>query len=315
MSFNGTIAAVVGGGGLAPSLGRKGTVSDITLYNNKVGDTVLSFVEPSSYPEKIQPLTSSLNIGEQVIFNVSQLDRYFAETVVALDAYGTAAGGLVIGEGVDSDAVSEFIKDTSISSYPLLEGHVVGLREWVASNRTDRQGDVIVQVDHSFTVKGVGTVALGVVKQGTVRKYDELSIYPLGGVAYVKSMQVHDTDVSEAASGLRIGLALKDVGPEDVERGSVLALEDSVECVEEILVDFTLSKYYSRDICVGDVFMANSYLNYVPARVTEGCVKPGGSGRVRLALEKKMPLTQERIVFLEPGQKTPRVIGHGRPSI
>ena len=49
--------AVLGPAGFAKDLGKTGTVSDITLYNLKQGDTSVTFIEPTRYPEKIAPLS------------------------------------------------------------------------------------------------------------------------------------------------------------------------------------------------------------------------------------------------------------------
>jgi selenocysteine-specific translation elongation factor len=45
-------------------------------------------------------------------------------------------------------------------------------------------------IDHAFDIKGIGmVVVLGVVKEGTVRAYDELALAPGGKKILVKSIQ------------------------------------------------------------------------------------------------------------------------------
>jgi hypothetical protein len=51
--------------------------------------------------------------------------------------------------------------------------------------------------------------------------------------------------------------------------------------------------------------MVNASLNYVNAKVLEGSVSQGKAGRIRLALEKELPLLSDRVAFLDPGQKMP----------
>jgi len=181
----------------------------VTLYNHKLNDVVLSFVEPSAYPDKIQSLVSSLNMSDQVLFKVDAVDASFAETVVALDAMGMGRGLLILGKDITPDSIAKFISGTVVSSYPTADEQVVELRDKLAQLRLGNDGNCMIQVDHSFSVKGVGTVALGVVKKGVVKKHDNLTIYPDRKKASVKSIQVQDLDVSEAAAGVRLGLAMK----------------------------------------------------------------------------------------------------------
>ena len=222
MSFTGNVTAVLGKG-FAGQFGRKGTSSDVTLYNHKLGDCVLSFVEPSTYPDKVQSLVSSLNMADQVLLKVDAVDAVFGEEVIALDALGMDKGYLVLDSGVSQDAVSKLIAGTVVASYPVVEEQVMAIKERLAGLGMRRDGETVVQVDHTFPVKGVGTVALGVVKGGVVKRHDSLTVDPGGGKVLVKSIQVNDVDVGEAEAGVRVGLALKDVGPEDVPRGSLLS--------------------------------------------------------------------------------------------
>ena len=296
-------------GNLAASIGRKGTQSDITLYNHKQDDMIISLVEPSSYPDKIQSLLTSLNISDQVLLHVTKLDTYFAETLVAIDSLDMQTGYLVL-ENVSPDDLAPLMKDTVLSSYKALENQVVAIRTELAKLEPNNPGDTIVLIDHSFNVRGVGAVALGIVKQGTLKKYDELTINPGEKKAIVKSIQVHDIDVEQAISGTRVGLSLKNIKVEDIPRGSVLS-ENPLSCPTSIDLNASISKYSKKGLNPGDVIMLNSAMNYVPATVAEGCVPCGGSNRIKLTLEKPLPiLPKHRIAIVDPGRELPRILGH-----
>ena len=304
--YSGNVTCVIGG--LASSLGRKGTVSDVTLYNNKTGDSVLSFIEPSSFPEKIQSLASSLNMSDQVLLKINSLDPGFAECLVAIDASGIDKGYLVLSSGITLDKLKPFIAGTVLENYSVLEEQVLALREKLSLLNPESQGEPVIQIDHCFTVKGVGTVALGVVKEGIVKKYDELTIYPTQGKTTVKSMQVHDNDVVEAVSGSRVGLCLKNIKPEDCPRGCVLSTRE-IEVLDALEAKAHISKYAKKGIDAGDIFLVNSSLNYVPAKLVSGSLEPGSSGKVSLELEKKIPIIDKRLLLLDPGRKAPRIFG------
>ncbi len=310
MSFTGNITAVLGKD-LASSLGRKGTESDVTLYNHKMGDTVLAFVEPSTYPEKIQSLVTALDIADQVLYKVTELSSFFAESLVTLDSLGMDRGFLILGPGILTDSLKKFLSGTVLSNYPVIEEQVVGIRDRLAEYKPESGGDVFVQIDHSFPVKGVGTVALGVVKQGVLKRHDELILFPTHVKAQVKSIQVNDVDVEEASKGLRVGVGLKNLRPEDVPRGTILAHEGTIQVSDTLTLNCSVSKFSPKAISVGDSFMLSTHLNYVPVKVADGSVSQGGTGQIKLTLEKKTPILPGRMLFMDPGQKMPRVFGYG----
>ena len=308
MSLRGTVVVAVGSG-LAASLGRKGTESDVTLYNHKQGDTVLSIVEASSYPEKIQSLISAVNIADQIILKVDAVDATLAEVIVAVDAIGMLTGHIIIGPEITFDEIQPLIKDTCMTKYPLVSEQVATLRETLSNRNLAQEGEAVVQVDHCFPVKGVGTVALGVVKQGTLRKYDNTTIYPEKSETVIKSIQVNDIGVSEAPSGVRVGLALKDVKPEQVVRGSILSTRRDIATEKVFEAQARLSSYAPAPLEEGDSFMVNSNLNYTPATLTSGSIPPGETSKVTIELEKKIPVVGDCLLIFDPGIKMPRAFG------
>lgn len=76
---------LLGGPALARELGKKGTTSDISIYDRKEGDTITTWCIPLTYPDKIQSLVAAINIAEYAILNVSRLDKYRGEQIIALD--------------------------------------------------------------------------------------------------------------------------------------------------------------------------------------------------------------------------------------
>ena len=84
-------------------------------------------------------------------------------------------------------------------------------------------------VDRVFTMEGFGTVVTGTLIEGTVREGDEVAIYPSGGSARVRSLQVHSTAVQEAFAGQRVAVNLSGIRREEVERGDTLAAAGSME--------------------------------------------------------------------------------------
>jgi len=280
--------------GLGKELGKKGTVSDITLYNRKVEDRIINVVEAS---EKFASLLLSVSMAEVILFHVKpgNLDQRFAEAVLAADAFDKKRG-VVFLDGVIEEQVKPLVKGTAADSYEMFTGSIPDLLSFLSGLETEQgpSAPVRIIVDHSFPVKSVGTVVLGVVVSGTVKKHDVLDLNPAGKKVTVKSIQMMDEEVQNAVAGDRVGLALKGVTPEEASRGSVLG--DSV-VVDRIPASITFNKY-SDSISKQVMIMAGT------AR-TEA--KQEGS---ELILGKKIAVWKnQRILVYDPSKK-PNVRGH-----
>ena len=77
---------VLGKQDLASEFGKKGTETDLTLYDRKESDVIKTWVAPSGFPDKIQPLFQAINLAEYVIFHVDKLDKFTGEQIIALDS-------------------------------------------------------------------------------------------------------------------------------------------------------------------------------------------------------------------------------------
>jgi selenocysteine-specific translation elongation factor len=121
---------------------------------------------------------------------------------------------------------------------------------------------------------------------------------------------VSDVDMEEAGVGVRVGIAVKNLRPDEIDRGSVLS-KKAVLTADSFELNASLSKYSPRALEVGDVFLASSAVNYVPATVVDGAVSPGAKAKIKIKLDKAVPVITDRILFLDPGLKMPRVFGYG----
>ena len=79
---------ILGEQSIANDFGKKGTVTDLTLYDRKESDTIRTWIAPNGFPEKIQPLFQAISIAEYVILYVTSLDKFTGEQIIALDALG-----------------------------------------------------------------------------------------------------------------------------------------------------------------------------------------------------------------------------------
>ncbi|BDC36325.1 MAG: hypothetical protein EF806_01785 [Candidatus Methanoliparum thermophilum] len=92
--------AVIGDIGYSKNLGKIGTTSDITFYNLKQGDSIVTMIEPTRYPEKFPSLFYSVSLCDFVIFIVKDIDHLFGEMVVTLDTLKKNMKILLIRKGL-----------------------------------------------------------------------------------------------------------------------------------------------------------------------------------------------------------------------
>ena len=78
-------------------------------------------------------------------------------------------------------------------------------------------------IDRVFTMKGFGTVVTGTLISGTIRREDELEIFPTGQRVRVRGIQVHGRAADQAVAGQRTALNLAGATIEDLSRGMTLA--------------------------------------------------------------------------------------------
>ena len=93
-------------------------------------------------------------------------------------------------------------------------------------NRTaqrDAGGAFRLHVERSFVLQGLGVIASGIPRSGTVHAGDTLDLLPAGVQAKVRGVQVFGQDAAEGHAGECVALRLGDVSHADVKRGMVLA--------------------------------------------------------------------------------------------
>jgi len=295
---------VLGEQSIANDFGKKGTVTDLTLYDKKESDIIRTWVVPTGFPDKIQPLFQAINLAEYVILYLGTLDKFTGEQIVALNLLRKKEGFLSHTYDVDENNLSSLIKGTVVERYKKVESSK--LREELNKLQPlSKEGKTKIVIDHCFDVKGVGTVVLGKVVSGKVKQYDNLKLLPSGAEAMVKSIQLHDDNVDEAVSPARVGLSLKGVKPEEVSRGDILCEDDSIQVKSEIELDFKQTPYYKGEISENQMCLVNIGLQIKAAKFSS--VNP-----VKLKLDKPAVCDQkDTCIILKPESTSIRILGSG----
>jgi selenocysteine-specific elongation factor len=112
----------------------------------------------------------------------------------------------------------------------------------VASQVAARDSGALARlpIDRVFTMKGFGTVVTGTLVSGTIRKEDELEVFPTGRRVRVRGVQVHGAAADAAIAGQRTALNLAGASREDLARGMMLAPADTFRATDRIDVSLTL---------------------------------------------------------------------------
>ena len=296
---------ILGKQDIASEFGKKGTETDLTLYDRKESDIIKTWVVPNGFPEKIQPLFQAINLAEYVIFNVDKLDKFTGEQIIALDSLKKEKGILSHTFDVDESKLTMMIKGTVVENYVKVEQDKIKEEMDKLEPITNENPSELV-IDHCFDVKGVGTVILGKVTNGIVKQYDNLKLYPAGIDVLIKSIQMHDDPVSESICPARVGLAVKGTKPDEVSRGDVISVEDAVDVKTEIEIDFQKSPFYKSDIAENQGCLVSVGLQIKAAKFSS--ISP-----LKLSFEKPVVCKKgEIVVILKPESLTIRILGSGK---
>lgn len=288
------------------SLTKKGSETDIRYYNTRIAGDEITFLYPLKFPERIQTLLNAASVANKAILAVGELDKSVGEFLLTLDYHGIKNLGII----AEEPALGQVIKiatSMGITARPIKAtyGDIESFSQIpVEPAKTEN----LVVLDQSFQVKGVGTVSLGFVLGGQIKKHMVMKAYPSGKSVDIKSIQIMDVDKDSAEPFSRVGLAYRNVDVEDVPRGTVLYSQDGMEFTESIQISVRTNPTVKLVPKVGEKIQLNFLFNNVNAEISDI-----SEGRYLIDVEKKVPLIDE-IFSITSLNSSPRVIGAGKPG-
>jgi selenocysteine-specific elongation factor len=95
-------------------------------------------------------------------------------------------------------------------------------------------GHFRLPIDRVFSVRGFGTVATGTLISGSIRKEQEVELYPSGRRLRVRGVEVHGSHAERAVAGQRTALNLADIEPAELTRGDVLSEPGRFRAVKQV---------------------------------------------------------------------------------
>ena len=273
--------AILGSEELCRSLGKLTDSRDVESYVFKEGAgpdrRILSFIRPLNFPERIRPLLSALNVADYGIIEVNSIDAALGESMVAFSSSGIERGDLIIkpkdGAWIDPDKVN-LVKDQAGLSSWNVNHQVPDLNEYRSAllgqvTKQNSEGELLVSIDQHFVVKGIGLVGIGYVRSGMLERHENVRIYPNKADGIVRSLQVMDDDVDRALTGDRVGIALRGVSDDSLDKGSQIVTKgsDLLTRSERSRLSVAISAFQSKTPKAGDIVHMSLDLQFFVGRI------------------------------------------------
>lgn len=285
------------------TVSKKATESDITFYNRKDGDNVYTFLSPTRFPDKISSLTDCIYPADVALVNGNNLTKELGEVIIALDLMGLRRGYFLVDDESKIDQIRSVVSKTSLKDFKFYSGNHMEFMDTLSREKhVPRFSKPTIIIDHFFKVKSVGTVALGFVLGGKVEKHQKLMCSYADKEAQIKSIQVQDEDQEFVESGTRVGLALKNIDAEEIERGMFMT-EGSFQYLTEFQGKF---EFHPAVKGVND----SSFEIFVSDQMR---YQRGVADKGKFTLEKPIVKIKDELVVATPN-KTPRIQGKIRIS-
>jgi selenocysteine-specific translation elongation factor len=292
------MVAVLGTPNYAASIGKKGTSTDITLYNLKKNEDTVTLIEPTRYPERLAPLFFACSPAKKAIIVIDELNATLGESLVMLQCCGIDSGYFVLRNYIPREKIEPLVKGTVLEKYEFAADDPAALKELLIAEASQTKAATAldggtpvgtVPVDHAFNVKGVGTVILGVVADGVIQKHGTMNVLPGTKTTQIRSIQKHDDEFDLAYKADRVGLALKNVEVSDVDRGTVLTNDPAVKASKTLTTQASLVKYWQTPLKAGMVLHLGHWMQFLNAKV-EAASDEGDWRKptLTLALEKEL---------------------------
>ena len=273
--------AVLATESLLRSLGKISDSRDVESYVYKEGEgaerRILSMIRPLKHPESLRPLLSTLNVAESGIIEVEEINAAVGEAMVAYSSSKIENGHIIInpkdGDWIDPEKLSLIRNQAGLETWKIHESlpdpHDIrsDLLSRVRIDTTEEE--VLVSIDQHFVVRGIGLVGIGYVRSGIIRKHESVEIHPGGHVGVVRSLQVMDDDVDFAVTGDRVGVALRGVQDNILDKGSQIVSVGSklLTRMEKSEIKVDISVFQRNVLKAGDIVHMSCDLQFIVGRI------------------------------------------------
>jgi len=132
---------------------------------------------------------------------------------------------------VRGSALKALEGDSSELGVASIERLMDAVDSYIPSPERDVDKQFLMPVEGVFSISGRGTVATGRIERGKVKVGDEVEVLGLGSdtKTVVTGVEMFRKSMNDAQAGDNVGLLLRGVKKEDIERGMVICAPKSVK--------------------------------------------------------------------------------------
>jgi elongation factor 1-alpha len=120
-----------------------------------------------------------------------------------------------------------------------------------------------------YSITGIGTVPVGRIETGILKKGDTIVFEPAGVKGEVKSIEMHHEEIAEAKPGDNIGFSVRGIAKTDIRRGDVAGKPDKPPTVAKEFVGQIIVLYHPGVITTGYTPVFHCHTAQVACKITE----------------------------------------------
>ena len=225
---------------------RRGITIDLGFAHLQLGnDLRLGFIDVPGHERFVRNMLAGAAGIDVVLFVISAAESIKPQTrehfeICRMLGVETGIIALTKADLVDADLlelvrmeVDEFVAGSFLENAPQvavssttgegLSDLRAELERAARSAREKNAGGLFrLPVDRAFTMKGFGTVVTGTMISGSVRREQEVELFPEGRRLRVRGLQVYGEAADRARAGERTAVNLPGIEPGEITRGMVL---------------------------------------------------------------------------------------------
>ena len=228
--------------------------------------------------------------------------------------------------GIDfvTDQIREQLTGTAFADSPIVPTSVrtgTGIEKLVNTlatelARMEPQRDICkprLFIDRVFTLRGIGTVVTGTLIGGSLRRGQQIVVYPISLDTRIRSIQSHRHELEVAQPGMRTAINLPDLRIDQIKRGDVVTLPGQGAPTSTLIVLVQKPSRLKRDKTVAHPLKNGSsiYVHHgasrVAARIRFREDGPLNVGKAKIAhLKLASPIFAfigDRFVVRDPAQQ------------
>ena len=126
-----------------------------------------------------------------------------------------------------------------------------------------------IPIQAVYSISGVGTVPVGRVETGVLKKGDKIVFMPPAVVGEVRSIEMHHTQIEKAEPGDNIGFNVRGVNKQDIKRGDVVGHPTNPPTVAEEFTARVFVVWHPSAITVGYTPVIHAHTASIAAKITE----------------------------------------------